>query len=76
MTFDSDYMVFVSPPPMENSKAAAPFLPFNYWVTASINQLSVGNLFPIQSLLMCHDYPATLSVSQLEQGDALASLKF
>ena len=37
VTFDSDYMVFVSPPPMENSKAAAPFLPFNYWVSASIN---------------------------------------
>jgi len=41
VTFDSDYMVFVSPPPMENSKAAAPFLPFNYWMWLLI----IGTIF-------------------------------
>ena len=32
-SFDSDYMVFVSPPPVENSKASAPVRPFNIYVS-------------------------------------------
>ena len=32
IAFDSDYMVFVSPPPQEKSKAVAPYMPFNAFV--------------------------------------------
>ena len=32
MVFDSEYMVFVSPPPAEKSKAVAPIMPFNIYV--------------------------------------------
>ena len=31
-TFDSETMVFVSPPPVEKSKAVAPIMPFNIYV--------------------------------------------
>ena len=34
-SFDSDYMVFVSPPPVENSKASAPVRPFNIYVSTN-----------------------------------------
>ena len=33
VTFDSDYMVFVSPPPKEKSKAVAPYMPFDLFVS-------------------------------------------
>ena len=32
MSFDSDYMVFVSPPPGEKNKAVAPYRVFNLYV--------------------------------------------
>ena len=32
VVFDSEYMVFVSPPPAEKSKAVAPIMPFNIYV--------------------------------------------
>ena len=32
IAFDSDTMVFVSPPPTEKSKAVAPIMPFNIYV--------------------------------------------
>ena len=32
VAFDSDYMVFVSPPPGEKSKVVAPIMPFNIYV--------------------------------------------
>ena len=32
VVFDSEYMVFVSPPPGEKSKAVAPIMPFNIYV--------------------------------------------
>lgn len=32
LAFDSDTMVFVSPPPVEKSKAVAPIMPFNIYV--------------------------------------------
>ena len=34
--FFSDTMVFVSPPPTEKSKAVAPIMPFNIYVSLSI----------------------------------------
>ena len=37
VTFDSDYMVFVSPPPKEKSKAVAPYMPFNLYVSPYFN---------------------------------------
>ena len=36
MSFDSDYMVFVSPPPQEKNKAVAPYMPFNIYVGQNI----------------------------------------
>ena len=33
ISFDSDYMVFVSPPPVKVSKASAPIRPFNLYVS-------------------------------------------
>ena len=30
--FDTEYMVFVSPPPAKKSKAVAPYMPFNIYV--------------------------------------------
>ena len=33
ISFDSDYMVFVSPPPVKVSKASAPIRPFNIYVS-------------------------------------------
>ena len=33
LAFDSDTMVFVSPPPVEKSKAVAPIMPFNIYVS-------------------------------------------
>ena len=39
LAFDSDTMVFVSPPPVEKSKAVAPIMPFNIYVgTDSANE--------------------------------------
>ena len=40
MVFDSEYMVFVSPPPGEKSKAVAPIMPFNIYVRIYIIYLS------------------------------------
>ena len=36
IAFDSDTMVFVSPPPVEKSKAVAPIMPFNIYVRLSL----------------------------------------
>ena len=36
LAFDSDTMVFVSPPPVEKSKAVAPIMPFNIYVGREI----------------------------------------
>ena len=36
MSFDSDYMVFVSPPPGEKNKAVAPYRVFNLYVSVTI----------------------------------------
>ena len=40
VAFDSDYMVFVSPPPKETSKAVAPYTPFNAYVGPVLIYLS------------------------------------
>ena len=40
VAFDSDYMVFVSPPPGEKSKAVAPYMPFNAYVGPVLIYLS------------------------------------
>ena len=40
IAFDSDYMVFVSPPPQEKSKAVAPYMPFNAFVKNLNNKIT------------------------------------
>ena len=52
ISFDSDYMVFVSPPPVKVSKASAPIRPFNIYVSPE-DQLGQGRALSLS--LSCSD---------------------
>ena len=52
ISFDSDYMVFVSPPPVKVSKASAPIRPFNIYVSPE-DQLGQGRALSLSLLFRC-----------------------
>ena len=52
VSFDSDYMVFVSPAPAEISKATSPIKPFTQTVNSSTSMYILENILIVQMWLL------------------------